>query len=203
MEPDSTGTVHIRNGSVVLPNRTERGEEEPQEALHHGQPDGRTAVGGHTIWMADEGGKMNFIPIMLAVALAGAGTIETEKEMSYTDEDLYVLSHIISAEAGNCGEEMLTAVGSVVLNRVSDDRFPDTIEEVVFQTDPSLQYRPIEDGSYYNEPTEDALEVAEFLLENGSQLPADVIYQSNYIIGEYYTHLDPPPGVGKRMYFCR
>ena len=188
---------------MVLPDRTERGEEEPQEALHHGQPDGRTTVGGHTIWMADEGGKMNFIPIMLAVALAGAGTIETETEMSYTDEDLYVLSHIISAEAGNCGEEMLTAVGSVVLNRVSDDRFPDTIEEVVFQTDPSLQYRPIEDGSYYNEPTEDALEVAEFLLENGSQLPADVIYQSNYIIGEYYTHLDPPPGIGSRMYFCK
>ena len=140
--------------------------------------------------------------IFLAMTIAGAG-VETETEMSYTDEDLYVLSHIISAEAGNCGEEMLTAVGSVVLNRVADERFPDTIEEVVFQTDPSLQYRPIEDGSYYNEPTEDALEVAEFLLENGSQLPADVIYQSNYIIGEYYTHLDPPPGVGKRMYFCK
>ena len=43
---------------------------------------------------------MNFMPIMLAVALAGAGTIETETEMPYSEEDLYVLSHIISAEAG-------------------------------------------------------------------------------------------------------
>lgn len=141
--------------------------------------------------------------ILLAVALAGAGTVETETEMSYSEEDLYVLSHIISAEAGNCGEEMLTAVGSVVLNRVADERFPDTIYEVVFQTEPTLQYGPIRDGSYEKEPTEDALEVAEYLLENGSQLPADVIYQSNEIIGEYYTHLDPPPGIGSRMYFCK
>lgn len=140
------------------------------------------------------------IPILLSVALAGAGTVETETEQTYTDEDLYVLSHIISAEAGNCGEDMLIAVGSVVLNRVADERFPDTIKEVVF--DPG-QYSPTWNGTYYNEPTDDALEVAEFLLENGSQLPADVIYQSNEIIGEYYDQIDPPPGVGKTMYFCK
>lgn len=143
------------------------------------------------------------LPIMLSVALAGAGAAETETERTYTDEDYYVLSHIISAEAGNCGEEMLIAVGSVVLNRVGDERFPDTIKEVVFQTEPTLQYGPIRDGSYEKEPTEDALEVAEFLLENGSQLPADVIYQSNEIIGEYYTEIEPPPGVGSTMYFCK
>ena len=140
------------------------------------------------------------IPILLSVALAGAGTVEAETEQTYTDEDLYVLSHIISAEAGNCGEDMLIAVGSVVLNRVADERFPDTIKEVVF--DPG-QYSPTWNGTYYNEPTDDALEVAEFLLENGSQLPADVIYQSNEIIGEYYDQIDPPPGVGKTMYFCK
>ena len=144
---------------------------------------------------------MQLAAIMLAAALAGAGTIETESEKSYTDEDLYVLSHIISAEAGNCQEEMMLYVGSVVLNRVADDRFPDTIYEVVFQTDP-LQYGPTADGSYYEEPTEGAIKAAEKLLEDGSVLPADVIYQSNEILGEYYTHLDPPPGIGKRMYFC-
>ena len=144
---------------------------------------------------------MNLPVILLAATLAGAG-VETETEATYTDEDLYVLSHIISAEAGNCQEKMMLYVGSVVLNRVADKRFPDTIKEVVFQTDP-LQYGPIEDGSYYNEPTEDALEVAEYLLENGSQLPADVIYQSNKILGEYYTEMEPPPGIGSTMYFCK
>lgn len=140
--------------------------------------------------------------VLLAVTLAGAGTIETEAERSYTDEDLYVLSHIISAEAGNCQREMMIGVGSVVLNRVASDDFPDTIYEVVFQRDPSLQYGPIEDGSYYKEPTPEAVEVAEYLLEEGSQYPAEVIYQSNEILGEEYTHIDPPPGIGSTMYFC-
>ena len=144
---------------------------------------------------------MQLAAIMLAAALAGAGTIETESERSYTDEDLFILSHIISAEAGNCTEEMMIGVGSVVLNRVADDRFPDTIYEVVFQTDP-LQYGPTEDGSYYEEPTPEAIEVAEMLLEEGSQYPAGVIYQSNKKLGEVYKELDPPPGVGSRMYFC-
>lgn len=145
---------------------------------------------------------MNLPAILLAVTLAGAGTVETETEAPYTDEDLYVLSHIISAEAGNCQEEMMLYVGSVVLNRVESDEFPDTIYEVVFQTDP-LQYGPTKDGSYYEEPTPEAVEAAEKLLKDGSVLPADVIYQSNEILGEYYTHLDPPPGIGKRMYFCK
>ena len=146
---------------------------------------------------------MNLPVILLAATLAGAGTIETETEQSYSEEDLYVLSHIISAEVGNCQEEMMLYVGSVVLNRVEDDRFPDSIYEVVFQTDPTLQYGPTSDGTYYKEPTPEAVEAAEKLLEDGSVLPADVIYQSNEILGEYYTHLDPPPGIGKRMYFCR
>ena len=137
---------------------------------------------------------------LLAVTIAGAG-IETEPEKTYTDNDLYVLSHIISAEAGNCKEEMMLWVGSVVLNRVADDRFPDTIYDVVFQTYPSLQYGPIRDGSYYNEPTEGAVEAAKKLLEEGSVLPADVIYQSNERIGVYYDELDPPPGIGSTMYF--
>lgn len=145
---------------------------------------------------------MNTLPIiLLSAALAGAGTVETETEMPYSENDLYVLSHIISAEAGNCQEEMMLWVGSVVLNRVEDDRFPDTIYNVVFQTYPSLQYGPIRDGSYYNEPTEGAVEAAKKLLEEGSVLPADVIYQSNERIGVYYDELDPPPGIGSTMYF--
>lgn len=139
--------------------------------------------------------------VMLASTLAGAGTVETETEMLYSENDLYVLSHIISAEAGNCSNEMMIAVGSVVLNRVDDDRFPDTIEEVVFQRNPT-QYSPTVNGTYYNEPTEGAVEVAQMLLEEGSQIPSDVVWQSNFPQGtETWDTIKSP--WGSVMYFCK
>lgn len=141
---------------------------------------------------------MNIPVILLAATLAGAGTIETETEQPYTDEDLYILSHIISAEAGNCSEDMMLSVGSVVLNRVADDRFPDTIEEVVFQKG---QYSPTWNGAYYQEPTEGAQKVAEQLLTEGSQIDASVVWQAEFPQGNgVYDTIESPWGT--TMYFC-
>ena len=126
-------------------------------------------------------------------------TEETESEyvQTYTDEDLEVLTRIISAEAGNCSWEMMEGVGSVVINRVASPKFPNTIYEVVFQQG---QYSPTINGAYWNEPTDGAKEVAKYLLENGSCAPSDVLYQANF-----------PQGTGtwktlstsySTMYFC-
>ena len=142
---------------------------------------------------------MNSIPmILLAATLAGAGSVETEAEKPYTDEDLYILSHIISAEAGNCSEDMMLSVGSVVLNRVRDDRFPNTIEEVVFQQG---QYSPTWNGAYYAEPTEAACEVAKTLLEEGPTIDPSVVWQAEFPQGQgVYDTIDSPWGT--TMYFC-
>ena len=135
--------------------------------------------------------------LMLVTALAGLG-VKSEPAKTYSDEDLYVLSHIISAEAGNCSEDMMISVGSVVLNRVADDRFPDTIYEVVFQEG---QYSPTWNGSYYAEPTEGAVEVAERLLTEGSQIDASVVWQAEFPQGNgVYDTIDSPWGT--TMYFC-
>lgn len=135
--------------------------------------------------------------LLLATTLAGAG-IETEAERTYTDNDLYILSHIISAEAGNCSEDMMLSVGSVVLNRVADDRFPDTIEEVVFQPG---QYSPTWNGAYYAEPTEGAIEAAKTLLEEGTQIDASVVWQAEFPQGQgVYDTIESPWGTV--MYFC-
>lgn len=141
---------------------------------------------------------MNIPVILLASVLAGCGTVETETEKPYSDNDLYILSHIISAESGNCSEDMMVAVGSVVLNRVSDERFPDTIEEVVFQPG---QYSPTWNGTFYNEPTDEAVEVAEMLLTDGSQIDESVVWQAEFIQGVgIYEVIESP--WGSKMYFC-
>lgn len=97
--------------------------------------------------------------------------------VSYTDEDLYVLSHVINGEACGYSWEHQIGVGSVVLNRVKDKRFPDTIKDVVFQKG---QYACTWDGNYDREPEEQAVEAAKYLLENGSQMPEYVLFQAEF-----------------------
>ena len=135
------------------------------------------------------------VAVLLAATLAGSGMVETEA--AYTENDLYYLSHIIQAEAGYCSTEMMEGVGSVVLNRVADERFPDTVQGVIEQPG---QYTPMSNGMFWNEPTEEAIEVAEDLLTNGSKFPADVIYQANFPQGTgTYKTLSTSYST---MYFC-
>ena len=85
-------------------------------------------------------------------------------------------------------------VGSVVLNRVKSDEFPNTIKEVVFQKG---QYACIKDGNYYRKPTDSNWENARRLLENDSVLPDDVLFQSTCEQGvEVYLKT-------KYHYYCR
>lgn len=93
----------------------------------------------------------------------------------YTQEELYILAHVICGEAQGCSDEEQLYVGSVVLNRVHDPRFPNSIYGVVFQKG---QYACTRDGNYDREPTERNWANARRLLEEGSVLPANVIWQS-------------------------
>lgn len=109
---------------------------------------------------------------------------EYEEEVyyaSYSDYDLYVLSHVIYGEASGCSWDMLIAVGSVVLNRVNDSRYPSTIADVVFQEG---QYSCQSGGEFYRGTDDACTEAAIYLLEYGSQLPSYVVYQSQFVQGE-------------------
>ena len=114
------------------------------------------------------------------------------------EDDLYVLSHVITGEAEGCSRDMKLSVGSVVLNRVSDDRFPDTIAEVVFQDG---QYACTWDGNYYREPSQDTIDIAAELLEDGSAIDESVVWQAEFPQGQgVYDTIDSPWGT--TMYFC-
>lgn len=126
---------------------------------------------------------------------------ETETEALYSEEDLYLLSHLICGEVEGCDRKMKTYVGSVVLNRVADSRFPDDLYGVIYQNNP-LQYTCTVDGNFEKTPGEETIEVAKYLLENGSQLPSNVIFQAEFKqgTGVYGEPLVAPNGV--TMYFC-
>lgn len=100
---------------------------------------------------------------------------EAISQPSYTEEELYIMAHLLAGESQNCPDEEQLYVGSVVLNRVAHPSFPGTIKGVVFQKG---QYSCTRDGNYYREPTERNWANARTLLESGSVLPGNVIWQS-------------------------
>lgn len=117
----------------------------------------------------------------------------TKKTHSYTQQDLYILTHIIHGESSGQSWNFQVAVGSVVLNRVKSNKFPNTIKGVVFQKG---QYASTWDGNYNKTPSNQSKRVAKYLLENGSQLPSHIIFQAEFKQGR---------GVYKKMgntYFC-
>lgn len=63
--------------------------------------------------------------------------------VQYAQSDLTLLAGLIQAEAGNQPYEGKLAVGSVVMNRVASNRFPNTIAGVIYSP---KQFTPAESG---------------------------------------------------------
>lgn len=98
---------------------------------------------------------------------------ETEIEVNYypeftyskdwSVEDSYLLAKIAMAEAEGCNTRTKTLIIMCVLNRVSSDEFPDTIYDVIFQTN---QFSPIDNGRWDRvEPNEDCYEAVRIVME--------------------------------------
>jgi len=72
--------------------------------------------------------------------------------ISYTDGDLALLARLITAEADSESYITKVAVGAVVLNRVKSPLFPNTIEEVIYQSNRGIyQFAPVKNG-FINRP---------------------------------------------------
>lgn len=104
---------------------------------------------------------------------------ESEKEIAkesanrWSPEDYETMAHLIYAEGGGQGKTCMLYIGSVLLNRVESDRFPDTLKECINQPG---QYS-VKNWYMDREPSEEAYFVAEYLLTEGSELPDFVLYQ--------------------------
>lgn len=82
-------------------------------------------------------------------------------------DDSYILAKIAMAEAEGEDTEGKALVMLVALNRVWDDSFPDTIEEVVMQEN---QFSPVANGRYDRvEPDGDCLDALELVMDGMNQ----------------------------------
>lgn len=79
--------------------------------------------------------------------------VEKAEEPLYwlTSEDMDALLRIVEAEAGTEDENGKLLVANVVLNRVNDKHFPDTVKDVVLQRENGVtQFSPVSNGRYYS-----------------------------------------------------
>ena len=119
------------------------------------------------------GGTVDWVGSTSTVVLTpGDGVPE---DPPYAEDDLYWLSRIISAESR--GEPMLgkIAVGTVVLNRVAHDMFPDTIYGVIFDDRWGGQFEPVRNGTVYHDPTQESVMAAQLCLQ-GARAAGDSLY---------------------------
>ena len=127
-------------------------------------------------------------------------------EPTYTEAELEALALVIYQEAGGdaCSDETRLMVGNVVMNRVADERFPDTIEEVLLQKQQygrlywtGLVWPERASQSVEAHAVQRAYDCARRVLEGERLLPDDVIWQAEFVQGtEIVAHQDG-------FYFCR
>ena len=149
-----------------------------------------------------ESGMVEIEPVEPAEALAKADS----PSPIYTEDELQTLALIIYQEAGGdaCSDETRLMVGTVVLNRVADDRYPDTIQDVALQRKQygrlywtGLVWPERADQPQEAHAVERAYTCAQALLDGYRALPEDVVFQAEFPQGtETVARQDG-------IYFCR
>lgn len=101
---------------------------------------------------------------------------ERVRGFEITYDEAQMLMKIAQAEAGCDGKDGMAMVMAVVLNRVEDDRFPDSIEGVIYQ---EHQFSPIADGRYDKAVPDVDCHLALAEIERGEYDTVDALYFEN------------------------
>ena len=98
--------------------------------------------------------------------------------LTFTDEESQMLLKIAMAEAEDQGVIGKALVMNVIKNRVDSDRFPNSIEEVIFEP---KQFSPIEDGRYdIAVPDAECYEALEWVLSYWDGSNGALYFEANW-----------------------
>lgn len=99
-------------------------------------------------------------------------TNEKEEWIDLTEEEKYMLAALIKLEAGGSSFECQSAICSVILNRLENGRWGNTLEDVIYAP---LQFSPahkIPDTT----PNDEQINIVENICKNGPTIPKYVLY---------------------------
>ncbi len=111
----------------------------------------------------------------LTAAKMGINLNQSFSSSNYSSNDRYLLAKVIYAEARGESYTGQVAIGAVVLNRVEDSRFPNTIAGVIYQP---WAFTAVNDGQINLEPNQTAYQAADDAL-NGWDPTYGCVYYYN------------------------
>lgn len=133
----------------------------------------------------EEDGMPMLSSVPLCIAMGGTvawtgqveftlGEVPLPAELPYTEEELDLISRVIMHEAGWEPFEGKLAVGSVIMNRVHDGQFPDSVYDVIYQPN---QFA----GATNATPNEDSIVAARLVLEGANVVPGAFFFNGKGI----------------------
>ena len=108
-------------------------------------------------------------------ALVGSGATQTGGLNGFSSSDVYLLAKTIYAEGRGEPYVGQVAIGAVILNRVRDDAFPNTVSGVVYQ---KHAFTAVTDGQINLTPNDTAMKAARDAI-NGWDPSGGAIYYYN------------------------
>ena len=96
----------------------------------------------------------------------------------YSEDQVFWLARIITAESQGEPLRGKIAVGNVILNRVRSKNYPNTIYGVIFDKKYGVQFSPVSNGTIYNTPTKESIIAAKICLE-GYSISDEILYFVN------------------------
>ncbi len=109
----------------------------------------------------------------LTAAKMGISLSSSSGSSGYSSNDRYLLAKVIYAEARGESYTGQVAIGAVVLNRVEDSRFPNTIAGVIYQP---WAFTAVNDGQINLEPNQTAYQAADDALNGWDPTYGSVYY---------------------------
>jgi N-acetylmuramoyl-L-alanine amidase len=117
----------------------------------------------------------------------------------FSDTELMLLAKITMVEAGYEGYEGQLAVANVIMNRVKDSRFPDTVKDVIYS---GKQFPPAHNGLLdKSKPNASSLRAAKDAL-NGKNNVEDAVYFFNPKVsrGSFWSSMDVVVTIGHHSF---
>ncbi|MEG1285032.1 MAG: cell wall hydrolase [Romboutsia sp.] len=129
---------------------------------------------------------------------ATSTTQQRKQILNISNEDFMLLSKLVTGEARGESYEGQLAVAAVVINRVKDPRFPNSIQDVIYQRN---AFSVVNDGSINMNPTDSAYKAVQDALYGVDPTGQSVYFWNPDIATcKWIQTLDPHMRIGNHVF---